>query len=85
MLRCLEVDFLSLSASYVVVSSICATPFSNMCSTQADNSSWKLRFHCGCQFPWCALAIRDPSMSVFFPGDTNSRISSLGETEWKRS
>jgi hypothetical protein len=32
--------------------------FSNMCSTQADNSYWKLRLRCGCQFPWCALALR---------------------------
>jgi hypothetical protein len=31
--------------------------FSNMCSTQADNISWKLRLRCGCQFPWCSLAL----------------------------
>jgi hypothetical protein len=29
--------------------------FSDMCSTQADNSSGKFRLHCGCQFPWCVL------------------------------
>jgi hypothetical protein len=40
------------------VSSICAAPFSNMCSTQADNNSRKLRLRCGCQFHWCALALR---------------------------
>jgi hypothetical protein len=57
MLRCLEVKFLSLSASCVAVSSICAAPFSNMCSTQADNNSLKLRLRCGCQFPWCAHAL----------------------------
>jgi hypothetical protein len=33
-------------------------PFSDMCSTQADNSSRKLRLRCGCQFPWCAAALR---------------------------
>jgi hypothetical protein len=43
MLRCLEVEFLSLSASCFTISSICAAPFSNMCSTQTDNSSRKLR------------------------------------------
>jgi hypothetical protein len=57
MLRCLEVEFLSLSANCVALSSICAAPFSNMCSTQADNNSRKLRLRCGCQFPWCALAL----------------------------
>jgi hypothetical protein len=36
MLRCLEIEFLSLSASCITVSSICAAPFTNMCSTQAD-------------------------------------------------
>jgi hypothetical protein len=39
----------------VAVSSICAAPFSNMCSTQADNNSRKLRLRCGCQFPSCVL------------------------------
>jgi hypothetical protein len=34
-------------------------PFSNMCSTQADKYSRKWRLRCGCQFPWCALALRD--------------------------
>jgi hypothetical protein len=58
MLRSLEVEFLSPSASCVAVSSICAAPVSNMCSTQADNSSRKLRLRCGCQFPWCALALK---------------------------
>jgi hypothetical protein len=54
----------------VQVSSICAAPFSNICSTQADNSSWKLRLRCGCQFPRCALSIFllicDPTVSVRF-------------------
>jgi hypothetical protein len=63
MLRCLETEFLSLSMSCIAVSSICAAPFSNMGSTQADNSSWKLQFHCGCQFPWCALIL---TLSVMF-------------------
>jgi hypothetical protein len=40
------------------VSSVSVAPFSNMCSTQADNSSRKLRLRCGCQFPWCALGLR---------------------------
>jgi hypothetical protein len=35
----------------------CAAPFSNMCSTQADNSFRKLRLRCGCQFPWCAIGL----------------------------
>jgi hypothetical protein len=35
----------------VAISSICAAPFSDMCSSQADNSSRKLRLRCGCQFP----------------------------------
>jgi hypothetical protein len=39
------------------VFSICVAPFSNMCSTQADNNSWKLRLRCGCHFLWCALAL----------------------------
>jgi hypothetical protein len=64
MLLCLEVEFLSLSASCVAVSSICAAPFSNMCSTQADISSRKFRLHCGCQFPWCALALRVCSLVI---------------------
>jgi hypothetical protein len=34
-----------------------AAPFSNMCSTQADNSSRKLWLCFGCQFPWCALGL----------------------------
>jgi hypothetical protein len=55
-LACLEVEFLGLSASCVAVSSICAAPFSNMCSTQADNSQ-KMRLCCGCRSPWCALAL----------------------------
>jgi hypothetical protein len=41
----------------IAVSSICAAPFSIMCSTQADNNSRKLRLRCGCQFPLCALAL----------------------------
>jgi hypothetical protein len=40
-----------------IVSSRCAAPVNNMCSTQADNSSRKFRLRCGCQFPWCALAL----------------------------
>jgi hypothetical protein len=44
------------------VSSICACPFSNMCSTQAVKTSWKLRLRCGCQFPWCALALIESSL-----------------------
>jgi hypothetical protein len=44
----------------VAVTSICATPFTNKCSTQADNSSRKLRLRCGCHFPWRALALRAP-------------------------
>jgi hypothetical protein len=28
-----------------------------MCSTQAYNNSRNLRLRCGCQFPWCALAL----------------------------
>jgi hypothetical protein len=43
-LRCLEVEFLSLYASCVAVSSISAAPFSNVCSTKADNNSQ----NCGC-------------------------------------
>jgi hypothetical protein len=58
MLRCQEIEFLSLSASCVAASSICAAPFSNMCSTQADNNSLKSRLRCGCQFPWCAFGLR---------------------------
>jgi hypothetical protein len=33
-MHCLEVEFLSFPASCVAVSSICAAPFSNTCSTQ---------------------------------------------------
>jgi hypothetical protein len=33
-----------------------------MCSTQADNSSRKLWLLCGCQFPWCALALTGLSL-----------------------
>jgi hypothetical protein len=57
MLRCLEVEFLSLSMSCVAVSSICAAPFSNMCSTQADNNSRKFWLRCSCKFLWCALPL----------------------------
>jgi hypothetical protein len=45
----------------VAVSSICAAPFSNMCSTQANKNSRKLRLRCGCQFPWCAFAVKNVS------------------------
>jgi hypothetical protein len=31
----------------------------NMCSTQADNNSRKLRLRCGCQFPWCAPTLKE--------------------------
>jgi hypothetical protein len=42
------------------VSSIYAAPFSNTCSTQADNNFRKLRLRCRCrcQLPWCALTLR---------------------------
>jgi hypothetical protein len=60
MLRCLEVEFLSLSVSCGAVSSKCSAEFSNMCSTRADNSSRKLRLRCGCQFPWYALVLSVP-------------------------
>jgi hypothetical protein len=45
-------------------------PFSNTCSTQADNNSRKLQLRYGCQFPWCALALttltyRYQSFSLF--------------------
>jgi hypothetical protein len=30
-----------------------------MCPTQADNNSRKLRFRCDCQFPWCAVDLKD--------------------------
>jgi hypothetical protein len=43
------------------VSSIYAAPFSNICSTQADNNSRKLRLRSGCQFPSCALALIEMS------------------------
>jgi hypothetical protein len=43
--------------NYVAVSSICAAPFSNICSIQAGNNSRKLRLRCGCQFPWCTLGL----------------------------
>jgi hypothetical protein len=59
MLRCLEVEFLGRSASCVTVPSICAAPFSNMRSTQDNNRSRILRLRCGCQFPWCALVLRE--------------------------
>jgi hypothetical protein len=84
MLRCLEIEFLSRSASCVAVSSICAAPFSNMCSTQVDNNSRKLRLRCGCQFLWCALALRYAMMCCFvslwlfpFPLDT-----AYARTDW---
>jgi hypothetical protein len=50
MLHCLEIDFLSLCACCVAVSSIRAAPSSNMSSTQADNHSRKFRLRCGCHF-----------------------------------
>jgi hypothetical protein len=50
MLRCLEIEFLSLSASCVAVSSISA-PLSNVCSNLADNNSGKFRLRCGCPRP----------------------------------
>jgi hypothetical protein len=43
MLRCLDVEFLSLPSNCIAVSSVYTDPFSNVCSTQADNSSRKLR------------------------------------------
>jgi hypothetical protein len=42
-------------------STTCATPFSNMCSTQADRNSRKFPLRYGCQFPWCALALSERS------------------------
>jgi hypothetical protein len=64
-LRCLETEFLSLSVSCDAVSSICAAPFTNMCSTRADNNSRKSRLRCGCHFPWCALGRRVAEYIVF--------------------
>jgi hypothetical protein len=67
MIRCLEVEFLSLPASCVAVSSICSAALTSMCSTQADNNSRKLRLRCGCQCPWCALAPTVTEMVKCFP------------------
>jgi hypothetical protein len=41
------------------IASVCAAPFSSTCSTQSNNNSQKLRLCCGCQFPWCALALKE--------------------------
>jgi hypothetical protein len=57
------------SASCVAVSSIFAAPFSNMCSTQADNNFRKLRLRCSCQFPWCALALSCWTCIALAPDD----------------
>jgi hypothetical protein len=65
MLPCLKIEFLSLSASCVAFSSICAATFSNMCSTQDDNSSRKLGLRCGCLFPLCVLALRNIPLASF--------------------
>jgi hypothetical protein len=46
-------------------------PFSNMCSTQADNNSRKFRLRFGCQFPWCALALSILSQSI--PGKASEK------------
>jgi hypothetical protein len=46
------------------VSLICAAPFSNMCSTHADNSSLKLRLRWCFQFPWCALTLTETGRSA---------------------
>jgi hypothetical protein len=59
----------------VAVSSIYAAPFSNTCSSQADNNARKLRLRCGCPFPWSAHALKD---HVYIPPllnlqDTSSR------------
>jgi hypothetical protein len=51
-------SFSSLSASCAAISSICAAPYINMCSTQADYNSRKMRLRCGYLFPWCVLAAR---------------------------
>jgi hypothetical protein len=62
--RCLSVT-VSSSANWGngnAVTLICAAPFSNMYWTQADKNSRKLRLRCGCQFHWCAHALR------LFPG-----------------
>jgi hypothetical protein len=40
-----------------------------MCSSQTDNNSRKLRLHCACQFPWCALGLNEAS----FRSDTYVR------------
>jgi hypothetical protein len=37
-----------------------------MWSTQADNNSRKLRLRCGCQVPWCALALPLTMNNVHF-------------------
>jgi hypothetical protein len=50
----------------VAVSSICAAPFSNIRSSQADKNSRKLRLRCGCQFPWCAFGLRVDKCSEVF-------------------
>jgi hypothetical protein len=55
------------SASRVAVSSVRAAPFSSTCSTQSRNKSRKLRLRCGCQFPWCSLALRLPRVALPFP------------------
>jgi hypothetical protein len=60
---CLEVEFLSLPPSCVDVSSICGAPFSSTCWTKADNNSRKLLLRCGCQFPWCSLALAVPILN----------------------
>jgi hypothetical protein len=58
MLCWLEVEFLSLTAISVAVSLTGAAPFTNMCSTQADNNSRKSRLLCGCQFLWYAIGLK---------------------------
>jgi hypothetical protein len=58
LLCCLEVEFLSLPSSSIVIFASCAAPFSSMCSTQAVNSSQKSQLCCNCLFPRCALTLK---------------------------
>jgi hypothetical protein len=53
-----------LSASFLAVSSICAAPCSNMCSTQAGNNSRKLQLPVSS----CALALKVKCEAIFVAG-----------------
>jgi hypothetical protein len=59
------------------VSSICAVPFSNMCWTQANNNSRKLRLLCACQFSWCAFARRPRNVN----GKLQKSTSNLSQVQ----